>query len=143
MKTTSKIAILVVGGSLLFSALSNAGHAKHRAEHFLLSNKAVKVLNLSQAQQDQIKNIVTQKRAAIKVLKMSKAEHKDEFKALVESDYFDEQEARLLIAKTSEAKNSALLAKLKSKQQIWQVLNVEQREKLAKIKSRKAKKHLK
>ncbi|CAM4222971.1 Spy/CpxP family protein refolding chaperone [Pseudoalteromonas byunsanensis] len=140
MKVISTLSVLALTGTLLFASLAQAGHG-HHDKHFLLTEKAVAKLNLSQDQQDKIAQILEQKKSAMKALKMSRAEYKDEFKALMESEYFDEQQAKTLIAKTSEAKNEALLAKLKSKHQIKQVLNQEQREKLAKIEHRKMKRH--
>ncbi|MBD1581741.1 Spy/CpxP family protein refolding chaperone [Pseudoalteromonas sp. S16_S37] len=137
------ISVLIIGGSLLFSALSEAGQGRHHDEHFLLSDKAASTLNLSKEQQQKIADILEQKKAAMKGLKVMRHNHKDEFKELIEKDFFDEQQARSLIAKTSEAKNEALIAKLKSKQQLWQVLTPEQREKLEKIKHRKAHRHAK
>ncbi|BBN82714.1 hypothetical protein PA25_26990 [Pseudoalteromonas sp. A25] len=140
MKVKSAISILMISGGLLFSAV---GHAGHHAEHFLLSEKAAKKLNLTQAQQDKIATIVEQKKASMKALKMTRHNNKDAFKALIENDYFDEQQARALIAKSSDAKNDLLLAKLRSKQQIWQVLTAEQRAKMEKLKQRKAHRHTK
>ncbi|CAH9056497.1 hypothetical protein PSECIP111854_01804 [Pseudoalteromonas sp. CIP111854] len=143
MKSTSAVAVLILSTSLFFSALSQAGQGRHHSEHFLLSTKAANKLNLSEDQQSKIAKIVAEKKRAMKALKAVRGEHQGDFKALVESDYFDEQQARTLISKTSGVKNDALLAKLKSKQQIWQVLTPEQREKLAKIKNRKMQRHSK
>ncbi|NOU51610.1 Spy/CpxP family protein refolding chaperone [Pseudoalteromonas sp. JBTF-M23] len=137
------ISVLIISGSLLFSALGEAGQGRHHDEHFLLSDKAASTLNLSKEQQQKIASIIERKKVAMKDLKAMRHNHKGEFKALVENDYFDEQQARVLIAKTSDAKQQALLAKLKSKQQIWQVLTPEQRAKLEKIKHRKAHRHTK
>ncbi|WP_105169213.1 Spy/CpxP family protein refolding chaperone [Pseudoalteromonas sp. T1lg23B] len=140
MKVTSTLSVLALTGTLLFTSLAQAGHG-HHDKHFLLTEKAAAKLNLTQAQQDKIAQILEQKKTAMKALKTSRVEHKDEFKALMENDYFDEQQAKALIAKRSEAKNEALLAKLKSKHQIRQVLNQEQRDKLAKMKHREMERH--
>ncbi|MCF6435317.1 MULTISPECIES: Spy/CpxP family protein refolding chaperone [Pseudoalteromonas] len=140
MKVTSTLSTLALTGTLLFASLAQAGQG-HHDKHFLLTEKAVKKLSLSQDQQDKIAQILEQKKSAMKALKASRAEYKDDFKALMENDYFDEQQAKALIAKSSEAKGEALLAKLKSKHQIRQVLNQEQRDKLQKIAHHKMKKH--
>jgi protein CpxP len=137
MNIKTNLTAIVVCSGLLFSSLSHAGSSHHHGKHFLLTDRAAAKLSLTDEQQKEIARILTEKRTQIKAAKAMGSNNKDAFKDIVETDSFDEQRAKEVIAQMQEVKAQMLLAKLKSKQQIWLLLDEQQREKLTHIKKKR------
>lgn len=140
MNIKNTLTVLLLCSGAMFTNAANAGYA-HHGKHFLLTERAANKLSLTEAQQEQIAAILDEKRTAIKAAKKAGTNKKDAFKHIIESESFDEDQARDTIAQIQAVKAQVWLAKLKSKQQIWLVLDTEQREKFASIKRKKMKKH--
>ncbi|MBQ4843927.1 hypothetical protein J8L98_15865 [Pseudoalteromonas sp. MMG013] len=141
MNIKSGLTSIVLCSGVLFASLTYAGSAHHSGKHFLLTKHAAMKLALTDEQQNRISEILTEKRSLVKQAKAARADNKGAFKAIVEADNFDEQQAKETIAKMQTVKAQVLLAKLKSKQQIWQLLDAQQREKLSNIQRKKMKRH--
>ena len=119
------------------SLTANAkGHSEHR-ENFLLSKRAVSELDLTVDQQAQIKSIITELKADKKDRKLERKENREAFRALVEAESFDEDKAIALMSDIKAERSEKVLAHLKSRHQIWQLLTVEQREKLTEIREKR------
>lgn len=123
-------------------------HQGDRQARFLLSERGVEKLALTQAQQTQLKAIFDANKAqreakrsdAKEDFKAARKAHKEKMTALLSAPNFDENAAQeLLDARTAKGDKIAM-EKLKTQHQIWQVLNEDQREKLSEMKKRKRKK---
>ncbi len=137
MKLSTLIGAIVLSGSILMSLTANAkGHSEHR-ENFLLSKRAVSALDLTVDQQAQIKSIITELKADKKDRKLERKENREAFRALVEAESFDEDKAIALMSDIKAERSEKVLAHLKSRHQIWQLLTVEQREKLTEIREKR------
>ncbi|KAF7772038.1 hypothetical protein PCIT_a2026 [Pseudoalteromonas citrea] len=137
MNIKTKLASVVLCSGMVFASLAHTGSSHHNGKHFLLTGHAAAKLSLTDEQQTKIAEILSDKRAQMKAAKAMGSGNKKAFKNIVESDNFDEQQAKDTIAKMQTVKAQVLLAKLKSKQQIWQLLDEQQREKLARIQNKK------
>jgi protein CpxP len=69
--------------------------------------------------------------------------YKEQMDALLSAPNFDENAAKELLTARQDKKQQLGLIKLKTQHQVMQLLNAEQKEKLAKIQQRMAKKHRK
>ena len=95
MNTKILITTLIVSFSmLLFSQHTFAG----QKEHFLLTQKAAKKLDLTLDQQDKIAAIIKDKRSAMGAIKKDKKVYKMELNELMQKEYFDDQQVKKAIA---------------------------------------------
>lgn len=123
-------------------------HHGDRQARFLLSERGVEKLALTQAQQDQLKVIFDANKAKREAkrsgnkddFKAARKAHKEKMAVLLSAAKFDENAAQELLDARTEKGNSIAMEKLKTQHQIWQVLNEEQREKLSEMKKHKRKK---
>lgn len=116
--------------------------------YFLLSERGVNKLNLTNEQQTQLKIIFAAQKTHMQALRGNKemrtvmrAANKAKKEQLFASANFDENAAKELLAQRQEKGEVRDLIKLKTRHQIWQVLNTEQREKLKTMQKRMGKKH--
>ncbi len=124
------------------------GHSQAR---FLLSERAADKLALTQEQQTQLKAIFTAQKTQIKALRSQDKDarqaqrqaYKEQMDALLSAPNFDENAAKELLTARQDKKQQLGLIKLKTQHQVMQLLNAEQKEKLAKIQQRMTKKHRK
>ncbi|MFU2509963.1 Spy/CpxP family protein refolding chaperone [Pseudoalteromonas sp. ASV78] len=128
------------------------GHSQqHKQARFLLSERGVKKLDLTEQQQTQLKSIFADQKAQYKALrgtdkeamKQARAAHKAQMKALLDMPTFDEAAAKELLAQRQSKGEQFGLINLKTQHQVWQVLNAEQREKYQEIKQHMRKKSYK
>tara|TARA_Y100001956_G_scaffold41417_1_gene40583 strand:+ start:922 stop:1362 length:441 start_codon:yes stop_codon:yes gene_type:complete len=137
MKLSTLLSAIVLSGSILVSLTANAkGHSEYRGD-FLLSKRAVAALDLTVDQQAQIKSIITELKADEKDRKLERKENREAFRALVEAESFDEDKAQALMSDIKAERSEKVLAHLKSRHQIWQLLTVEQREKLTEMREKR------
>ena len=87
-------------------------------------------LDLNEQQQQEVKAIMTGFREQMQDKKEGRSEFKAQMKALVQSDSFDEAAVRALIESKHEVRIDAGVEMAKMKNQIWNVLNADQQEKL-------------
>ncbi|WP_281546521.1 Spy/CpxP family protein refolding chaperone [Pseudoalteromonas sp. PAR1] len=114
---------------------------------FLLSERGIDKLQLTEEQQTKLKAIFAEQKTQFEALrgdkdamKAARAAHKEKMDVLLSTAKFDENAALELIkARQAKAQQFALL-KMKSEHYIWQVLNTEQRESYQEIKKHLRKK---
>jgi protein CpxP len=139
MKLSTLLSAIILTGSILVSLSASANakeHSEHRGE-FLLSKRAVAALDLTVDQQAQIKSIIEGLKADKKERKLERKENREAFRALVEAENFDEDKAKALMSDIKTERSEKMLAHLKSRHQIWQLLTVEQREKLTEMREKR------
>ena len=139
MKLSTLLSAIILTGSILVSVSASANakeHSEHRGE-FLLSKRAVAALDLTVDQQAQIKSIIEGLKADKKERKLERKENREAFRALVEAENFDEDKAKALMSDIKTERSEKMLAHLKSRHQIWQLLTVEQREKLSEMREKR------
>ena len=115
---------------------------EHKQARFLLSERGIKKLALTEQQQTQLKSIFAEQKAQFKALrgtdkdamKQARAAYKAQMKALLDMPTFDEAAAKELLAQRQVKGEQFGLINLKTQHQVWQVLNAEQREKYQEIK---------
>ncbi len=160
MTTVNRFAKLVIICGLTTAALSAGnvmakgdGHQHqhahqykhgHAQAHFLLSQRGASKLDLSAEQQAKLKTIFATQKAQLHTLrdankdvrKAQRAIYKAKMNSLLSSSSFDESAAKELLAQRHKKTEQVGLIKLKTQHQVWQVLNAEQREKLAELKNK-------
>lgn len=123
-------------------------HGKGMPEaRFLLSERGAAKLDLTQQQQKELKAAFEAQKAQMKAMRGNKdarAAQRDTFKAQMETllakATFDESAAQEIIDLRKAKVEVFAMQKLKMEHTVWQILNVEQREKYTKMKKRFAKK---
>ena len=142
MKSTLLFRTSIFAGCILFSLVTHAkGHSELRGD-FLLSKRAVSALDLTSDQQIQIKRILDNIKENKMYLKSKRKENRKTFRALIESENFDETKANTLISQIKDVRGDKMLENVKSRHQIWQLLTVDQREKLQQVRTKwKGKRH--
>ena len=156
LNTLSKL-VLVFG---LATATLGAGSVMAKGDghkqgnspaRFLLSERGVDKLDLTDEQQTKLKAIFEAQKTQMQALRGTdkearKAEremHKAKMDALLSAATFDENAAKELLNERHEKGDQFGLIKLKTQHQVMQVLNAEQKEKFAKMQKRMNKKHRK
>jgi len=114
---------------------------------FLLSERGIDKLQLTEEQQTQLKAIFAEQKTQFEALrgdkdamKAARAAHKEKMDALLATKAFDENAALELIKARQEKGQQFAMLKMKSDHAIWQVLNAEQRESYQEIKKHLRKK---
>lgn len=115
------------------SSLSVVAKPGMSPERMLLSERAKAHLSLTDAQQSQIKSIIEQQKSALAQYKVAGKETRQQHKALIQSETFDEQAFRDLLVSNQDRKIEISVIKARSKNQIWNVLDEEQQEKMQKM----------
>lgn len=94
----------------------------------------VEVLDLSEAQQQQIQEVTEQEHTAMEGNRQKMHEVREQMHALLESDSFNEAAIRSLAESHAKLKTEALVARARVKNQIFQLLTPEQQELAEKLK---------
>jgi protein CpxP len=131
------ISIAALASTTLEAKPHNAGMNIYR---MLLSERAVERLDLTATQQEKIKTIAASEKAAMEAFKKAHPNKRDEIKALVHAEIFDETAFRQAFAKGQSERVEMAVLKAKNKNAVWNMLTSEQQEKFEKMmKKRKAK----
>lgn len=124
------IAALSVASLSSLSVIAKPGMSPER---MLLSDRAKAHLSLTDAQQSQIKSIIEQQKSALEQYKEAGKETHKQHKALIQSETFDEQAFRDLLISNQDRKVEVSVIKGRGKNQIWNILDEEQQEKMQKM----------
>lgn len=133
MKHSTVIALVFSSLLAATSISSYAGSERDHEGHGPAAGfhmKALKGLDLTDAQKDQIKTLMEQHRATMPKRDELKSEM-DQLKALVQDDTFDEAAVRALLEAKQKDKLDHEVARAKLQFEINKVLTVEQKAKLA------------
>lgn len=124
------IAALSVASLSSLSVIAKPGMSPER---MLLSDRAKSFLSLTDAQQSQIKSIIEQQKSALEQYKEAGKETRQQTKALIHSETFDEQAFRDFFLSNQDSKLEISVIKARCKHQIWNILDEDQQEKLQKM----------
>lgn len=94
------------------------------------------VLDLTDAQQTQIKAIMTKEKPTIQPLIQQLAQTHDQMRQLEESSTFDETKVRAVAAQQAQTTTDLMVEKAKAKNEMFQILTADQKAKLQKLESR-------
>lgn len=140
--TTSFIAtMLTVGilGGLAYAEPSDIFSCDDRQDRMELKHDKrleimAEVLDLSEAQKQQIRDIVEQERTEMGDNKKKMCEGREQMRTLLESDTFDEAAIRSLAQSQSALRTEMLISRAKVKHQVFQLLTADQQELAEKLK---------
>lgn len=104
-------------------------HSEIRHHHKHGGMGMLKQLDLTEAQQAQVKQIMDKQRTEMKAAMSDRRAHREEMKSIVEQDRFDAAKAERLIAQQQEQERATKLSMLRTQHEIYKVLTPEQREK--------------
>lgn len=124
------IAALSVASLSSLSVIAKPGMSPER---MLLSDRAKSFLSLTDAQQSQIKSIIEQQKSALEQYKEAGKETRQQTKALIHSETFDEQAFRDFFLSNQDSKLEISVIKARCKHQIWNILDEDQQENLQKM----------
>lgn len=123
-------AVLLVGAAALSQTVSGSGRTwghgfsrGHRLAFF------THYLDLTDAQQTQIKTILEKEKPTIQPLFEQIGEGRKQLRVLEQSDTFDEAKVRVLVAQNSQAINELIVQKARIHSELFQVLTPEQKAK--------------
>ncbi|WNC68427.1 Spy/CpxP family protein refolding chaperone [Thalassotalea nanhaiensis] len=138
-KQLSKFVLLVCAiGALSFTAAAKDQGGSHRGGDKRDDMRWVmSKLDLTEEQQQQVKDIQLAKKEQMQALMAEKGDrkaNKEEFTALIQAETFDENAFILLQQEKAEHQAKSSLISAKSMHQMYQLLTVEQKEKLAELK---------
>ena len=106
----------------------------------LLSERAAEKLDLTATQQAKIKSIAESEKAVIELFKNTKSTKRNEVKAMVQAEVFDELAFRQAFLAGQNERLELAVLKAKNENAVWNTLTLEQQEKNeSKMKKRKAK----
>ena len=134
-------AILLISVISITAMVGTMAHAKMRkgdvnSYRMLLSERGVKKLDLTVAQQTEIKSIAESEKAAMLSFKEEIKKDKAEMKALIQAETFDEIAFRQALTEGQSERTEIAVLKAKNKHKVWNILTVEQREKLENLKQK-------
>ena len=104
-------------------------HSEMRHHHKHGGMGMLKQLDLTEAQQAQVKQIMEKQKADMKTAMRDRRAHREEMKSIVEQDTFDAAKAERLIAQQQHEERATKLAMLRTQHEIYKILTPEQREK--------------
>ena len=142
------LATATLGATAVVAKGGMERHHGDRQARFLLSDRGVEKLALTEAQQVELKAIFDANKAQREAnrkdnkqaAKAARQAYKEKMTVLLSTTNFDENAAQELLDARTAKGNEIAMEKLKTQHQIWQVLNTEQREKLSEMKKHKRKK---
>ena len=94
-------------------------------------------LDLSDAQQTQVKQLMSNERTSLKPLMEQERQSHEQMKALVESATFDEAKAQTIASAQSQISAQIMVAKARTDFQIYQLLTADQKTKLAQLNAKR------
>ncbi|WP_334119179.1 Spy/CpxP family protein refolding chaperone [Limnobacter sp.] len=104
-------------------------HSEMRHQHKHGGMGMLKQLDLTEAQQAQVNQIMQKQRTEMKSAMSDRRAHREEMKSLVENDTFDAARAERLIAQQQDKERAMKLGMLRAQHEVYKVLTPEQREK--------------
>lgn len=137
-KLTIQKMIAVTAVAMAIPISAHAGHHEERGSkphaemhhHYKHGGMGMlKQLDLTEAQQAQVKQIMDRQRTEMKAALSDRRAHREEMKSIVEQDTFDAAKAERLIAQQQEQERATKLSMLRTQHEIYKVLTPEQREK--------------
>lgn len=133
---TSLLAItLTAGAAFAQGAAKTQFRGGEPGQHIL--NFYTDYLDLTDAQQTQIKAILTQEKPIIAPMVQQLAQTHQQLRQLEESSAFDEAKVRSVAAQQSQTMVDLIVEKARAKSQMMQVLTADQKTKLQKLESRR------
>ncbi len=130
------VSVLTIGAG---SVMAKPHHGGEGAPHGMMVHRMLKNLDLTEAQQSQIKAL-TEKFRATQPQRDAKMAERDQLQALVKADTFDSTAARILLEKQQAARIEQQLTALQYMHDVRAVLTPEQKakmdEKVAKMQQR-------
>lgn len=117
-----------MGGELV--AVPEKGfHGKHRAMGpGKRIDRMAKKLNLTEAQKEQVKAILTSERDKAEPLRQQLAENRENLRKAIEAEPFNEATVRALAQSQNETRVELVVSRARTKNQIFALLSPEQRE---------------
>lgn len=106
---------------------SEMRHHQHGEQHGGM--RMLKKLDLTEAQQAKIDQIMKQQKETMKAAMADRRAQREDMKSLVEQDNFDAAKAERLIAQQQDRERASKLGMLRTQHEIFKVLTPEQREK--------------
>jgi Spy/CpxP family protein refolding chaperone len=133
---TALLAVTLVAAAALAQTAAKAGfRGAGFGQHML--NFYTDYLDLTDAQQTQIKAIITQEKPVIQPLVQQLAQTHQQLRQLEESGSFDEAKVRAVAAQQSQTMVDLIVEKARAKSAMMQVLSADQKAKLQKLESRR------
>lgn len=131
-------AVLLIGAAALSQTVSRSGRMWGQGSsggHML--GFFTHYLDLTDAQQAQIKTILEKEKPAIQPLLEQIGEGRKQLRVLEQSDTFDEAKVRALVAQNSQTINELIVQKTRIHSELFQVLTPEQKAKFVRFMDRK------
>ena len=128
------VVTLVAAAALAQSAAKPQVRGADFGQHLL--GYYTDVLDLTDAQQSQIKAIMTRQKPVIQPLIQQLAQAHQQMRQLEESATFDEAKVRAVAAQQAQTMTDLIVEKARAKSEMMQVLTAEQKTKLQKLESR-------
>lgn len=137
LKILAGAAVLVLAVAGLAQGMHGGGRMGHEfpfGGHMLhfFSN----YLDLTSAQQDQVKGIMEKEKPAIQSAMQQRGQFHSQMRALEEASTFDEAKVRALAAQQSQAMTEMIVQKARIKNELLQVLTPDQKTKLAQFEAK-------
>jgi len=126
----ASVALLLVGAAAIAQTVRRAsyGHRGGMLGEHMLAFYAHK-LDLTDAQQSQLKDIMAKEKPALKPLFLQLAQTKHQMRQLEEGETFNEAQVRTLAAQQSQVMTELIVQKARIESEMLQVLNPEQKTK--------------
>lgn len=122
-----------MGGQMGMAAGKMMGRGQHMGARSLLSPQMIAILDLSAAQQTEIRKFIAerqQKRAAMRTRRMN---NRAEIRAAIMAQPFDEAALRSIIQRQNQQRSDMILARAQRHQQLFALFNARQKQILAQL----------
>lgn len=137
MKSTH-IRILAIGAAVLLVAAAAIAEGRHGYGGPGGFHHMLKQLDLTSAQQDQVKAIWAKEKAALQPLMQQMRQNHSAMSALEASGPFDEAKTRALVTQNSQTMIELQVEHARIKSEIMQILTADQKAKLAQLEANRA-----
>jgi protein CpxP len=137
MKSTH-IRILTIGAAVLLVAAAAIAEGRHGYGGPGGFHHMLKQLDLTSAQQDQVKAIWAKEKAALQPLMQQMRQNHSAMSALEASGPFDEAKTRALVTQNSQTMIELQVEHARIKSEIMQILTADQKAKLAQLEANRA-----
>lgn len=125
------LAVLLVGTVAVSQSVKRHWHGRGHMLAFF-----TRYLDLTDAQQAQVKQIIAKEKPAVQPLILQLAQAHHQLRVLEENDNFDEAQVRTLVSQQSQTINELIVQKARIKAELMQVLNTEQKAKFKELMDR-------
>ena len=137
---SARMRVLLIGGAVLLVVVAALAQGMHRHgdgfEHML--GYYSDALDLTSAQQDQIKAIWAKEKPAMQPLHQQMKDFHTQMNQLTESATFDEAKVRALAAQQSQVMTEMAVQHARIKSEMFQVLTADQKAKFQKLEAKHA-----